>query len=93
MTSAQRGYPTACVGCVGSRFAIPDERTFESWEQLLALGRVADAVVIATQDAMHVGPAVAFAGQGYHILLEVRCVWMEGVIEGASERRARGCTM
>jgi predicted dehydrogenase len=31
---------------------------------------VADAVVIATPDAVHTGPAVAFAGQGYDILLE-----------------------
>ncbi|MGH3655946.1 MAG: Gfo/Idh/MocA family protein, partial [Micromonosporaceae bacterium] len=33
-------------------------------------GRIADAVVIATQDAMHLEPALAFAEQGYHILLE-----------------------
>src|SRR4029453_3996453 len=32
--------------------------------------RLADAVVIATQDADHVEPAVAFAGLGYHVLLE-----------------------
>lgn len=40
------------------------------WRDLAAAGRVADAVVIATQDAMHLEPALAFADLGYHILLE-----------------------
>ena len=31
---------------------------------------MADAVVIATRDPLHTEPAVAFADQGYHMLLE-----------------------
>lgn len=49
---------------------IPADRVYERWEDLAAAPRLADAVVIATQDAMHVEPAVAMAGLGYQILLE-----------------------
>ena len=49
---------------------IPAEHTFETWTALTAQPRLADAVVIATQDREHVEPAVALAGLGYHILLE-----------------------
>lgn len=37
---------------------------------MAARERFADAVVIATQDRMHVEPVEAFAAKGYHILLE-----------------------
>ena len=40
------------------------------WRQLAGRGRLADAVLICTQDRMHAGPAEAFAALGYHILLE-----------------------
>jgi predicted dehydrogenase len=40
------------------------------WRELVRGERIADAVVIATPDADHVDPAVAFAEMGYHILLE-----------------------
>jgi predicted dehydrogenase len=53
-----------------AEFAVPEDNVFQTWEELARAGRVADAVVIATQDAMHAGPAVAFAGLGYAILLE-----------------------
>ncbi|MGH3715032.1 MAG: Gfo/Idh/MocA family protein [Micromonosporaceae bacterium] len=43
---------------------------YRDWRELAAAGRIADAVVISTQDAMHLEPALAFAEQGYHILLE-----------------------
>jgi predicted dehydrogenase len=49
---------------------LPPERVFADWRELAAAGRVADGVIIATQDAEHVEPAVRFAGLGYHILLE-----------------------
>lgn len=47
----------------------PQQATHD-WRDLAARPRFADAVIIATQDAMHVEPAVAFARQGYAILLE-----------------------
>ncbi|MEV4400179.1 Gfo/Idh/MocA family oxidoreductase [Nonomuraea sp. NPDC049607] len=43
---------------------------FADWTDLLAAGRLADAMIIGTQDRMHVEPAVAAADLGYHILLE-----------------------
>lgn len=36
------------------------------WRQLAERGRLADAVLICTQDRMHVEPAEAFAALGYH---------------------------
>jgi predicted dehydrogenase len=45
-------------------------RALAGWAELEALGRVADAVLICTQDRMHTEPAEAFAALGYHILLE-----------------------
>ncbi|MFW5992446.1 MAG: Gfo/Idh/MocA family protein [Halanaerobiaceae bacterium] len=49
---------------------IPVENCFESWEDLLARERLADGIIIATLDTMHVGPAVEDIGKGYKILLE-----------------------
>jgi predicted dehydrogenase len=40
------------------------------WRHLAERGRLADAVLICTQDRMHAEPAEAFAALGYHILLE-----------------------
>jgi predicted dehydrogenase len=40
------------------------------WRELADRGRLADAVLICTQDRMHAEPAEAFAALGYHILLE-----------------------
>jgi predicted dehydrogenase len=45
-------------------------RVFESWEELAAAGRVADAVVVATLDTMHHAPVLSFAALGYHMLVE-----------------------
>ncbi|MDL4774923.1 MULTISPECIES: Gfo/Idh/MocA family protein [Thermomonosporaceae] len=57
-----------------ARFAaehgIPPELAFAGWREMAAAGRVADGVVIATQDAEHAEPAIAFAGLGCHLLLE-----------------------
>lgn len=49
---------------------LPVERVFVSWQEALAQPKLADAVIVATQDADHVGPAVGAAALGYHILLE-----------------------
>jgi predicted dehydrogenase len=43
---------------------------YQNWQDMLAGGRLADAVIIATQDADHVAAATAFAAAGYDILLE-----------------------
>jgi predicted dehydrogenase len=49
---------------------IHPENVFSDWKDLAKKERFADAVVIATQDSMHLGPAIALANKGYHMLLE-----------------------
>ena len=49
---------------------IPAENCFLDWQAMARRPRFADAVIVATQDALHAAPAVAFARKGYHILLE-----------------------
>jgi predicted dehydrogenase len=55
---------------VAREYGLPPEAVFGDWGALAQAGRLADVAVIATQDRDHVEPAVAFAGQGYHLLLE-----------------------
>jgi len=49
---------------------IPLEHAFKCWKDAANHKKIADAVVICTQDKMHVEPMQAFAKKGYHILLE-----------------------
>jgi predicted dehydrogenase len=49
---------------------IPADQVFTSWEELAACPRLADAVIISTQDHLHRAPVEALAPLGYHILLE-----------------------
>lgn len=57
-----------------TRFAaehgIDEHNVFEDWRDLLDRDRLADAVIISTQDSMHVEPAVRAAELGYHLLVE-----------------------
>jgi predicted dehydrogenase len=53
-----------------ARHRLPTEATFADWRELAARGRVADAALVCTQDAMHTEPAIALAEAGYHLLLE-----------------------
>ncbi len=50
--------------------AIPGENVFDDWLAAAGRERFADAVLICTPDAEHEAPTLAFARQGYHILLE-----------------------
>jgi predicted dehydrogenase len=49
---------------------IPEENQFETWEDLLAQPRLADGIIIATLDDLHVEPAIQAMEKGYIILLE-----------------------
>ncbi len=49
---------------------IAPEMTFHLWQELAKQPKLADAVAICTQDAMHEACVMAFAKLGYHILLE-----------------------
>ncbi len=53
-----------------TQHGIPPERRFSSWEDLLDAPRMADAVLVATPDRLHHGPAVAALEAGYDVLLE-----------------------
>lgn len=55
---------------MAQKYAIPPQYVFEDWHQAAAQERFADAVIVATQDALHVEPVEAFAPKGYAILLE-----------------------
>lgn len=50
--------------------SVPSEKVFADWRDALDRPRFADAVVIATNDREHAGPAIAAAELGYHVLLE-----------------------
>ena len=52
------------------KYGVPEDRVFDSWEPLLALGKIADAAIIATMDRDHFAPAVEAMRQGYDLLLE-----------------------
>jgi len=49
---------------------LPADAVVADWRALVGRARFADGVVIATPDALHAEPAVAFAALGYHLLLE-----------------------
>lgn len=52
------------------KHAIDDRLCFTNWEDVFAKPRFADAVIIATPDKLHTGPALAAMDAGYSILLE-----------------------
>ncbi len=49
---------------------IPANYQFKTWEEALEAGKIADAVINATQDEMHHNSTIAALEAGYHILLE-----------------------
>ena len=49
---------------------IAPENIFNTYQEMLERPKLADAVIIGTQDKLHVEPTVAFAAKKYHILLE-----------------------
>jgi predicted dehydrogenase len=55
---------------VAAEFEIPADRVHADWAELAAAGRLAEAAILATQDRLHLAPAVALADLGYHLLLE-----------------------
>ncbi len=52
------------------RYSVPPERCFDSDEALLAQPRLADVMIVATQDRQHVSAALKALDKGYHVLLE-----------------------
>lgn len=55
---------------LAARHSIPAANVYTDWREAATRPRFADAVIIATPDALHAEPVIAFAERGYHILLE-----------------------
>lgn len=51
-------------------YNIPENMCQTSWEELLAMPKFADLVIIATMDREHFAPVMAAIEKGYNILLE-----------------------
>jgi predicted dehydrogenase len=49
---------------------VPADCVFTNWEDCAAREKFADAVIIATPDACHAEPAIAFSNKGYNLLVE-----------------------
>ena len=49
---------------------IPDTQVFSDWTELAQMPKLADFAIIATQDNMHLEPALAMIEKGYNLLLE-----------------------
>lgn len=58
------------VDLVAKEYHVPKEACFSSAEEMLRQEKLADAMIIATQDRQHVGHATAALEKGYHLLLE-----------------------
>lgn len=63
---------------------------FDDWRPLLAGPRRADAVIVATQDALHEGPACAFLEAGWNVLLEKPMAPSEQGCRSIAEAAHRG---
>lgn len=50
--------------------SIPQANVFTDWKDLVAAGRLANAVVVTVQDRSHKDVVLACAPLGYHILCE-----------------------
>lgn len=57
-------------GKKAEHLSISADLQFADWEDLLAKGRVADAIFICVMDQMHAELVTAFSEQGYHIFCE-----------------------
>jgi predicted dehydrogenase len=71
---------------------LEDSRCFVTWEDLAAAGQLGDGAIVATQDQMHVAPAIAAMEAGYNVLLEKPMAHtLEGCVQlvQASERTGR----
>ena len=74
---------------VRTRYSVPADMCFETGEEMFACERLADVALICTQDAMHVGHAVAALEQGYHLLLEKPIATSRGDVEKIQETARR----
>ncbi len=55
---------------VGNKLGVPEDMRFNSTEELFSKGKLADAIVVASQDRDHYGHAKSALELGYHVLCE-----------------------
>ena len=55
---------------VAAKHGIPADKRFGDFHEMLAAGRLADAMIISLPDDLHYEPAMAAMSQGYDLLLE-----------------------
>ena len=60
----------SCLDTANAYLQLPEDRLYESAETLLQQPKLADVMVIATQDAQHRDHAIAAMERGYDLLLE-----------------------
>lgn len=53
-----------------NRHGVSPDHVFSDWRELVALPKMADAVLVATQDRDHLEPAMAFMERGYDVMVE-----------------------
>lgn len=70
-------------------YGISDEMCFADYRDLFARERMADAVMICTQDRMHFEPTVMAMDRGYHILLEKPISALEEEVDALCARVSR----
>lgn len=58
------------LALAGDAHGVPDEMRFQSAEAMLAMPKLADAMLICTQDRQHVPHAVAALKKGYDVMME-----------------------
>ncbi len=58
------------VAACGEEFSVPESGRFDSAESLLAQEKLADVMIVATQDKQHKKHALAALAKGYDLLLE-----------------------
>ena len=58
------------VKLTAEEYDVPMSHCYESAEDMLKEEKLADAMIIATQDRQHVGQAIKALKKGYHLLLE-----------------------
>lgn len=76
---------------IAAELGLDADATFSDWGDLVTADRVADAVIIATQDHDHVAAITAFAAAGYDILCEKPIAGTEaGCIEAVSAAERAG---
>ena len=63
---------------VRKRYNVPAQMCFETGEEMFAQERLADVALICTQDAMHVGHAVAALEKGDAMLADSLALFEEG---------------